>query len=523
MKKKISILITLILLISSCEMDDYSVTVKAEKEIQKQEEIVENENKTESIEEDIGKKTEENIEEITEDDEETIEEELEEDENPDENADDTVEENEVKSDLNEEIKYVSNDEENDKENNEEKNECKENSELLEEKEQKEDKKESDVSEEKIEESETVEEQNTESTEEIKENEADEQFEEIYEGPKNWTIMLYFESDVKSVKSNIAAASECKNLLSQMQTVENVTEYINSVKQKYPAEHYGLVLLNHNNSAPLLTVSSDENKNLSVMDLRRGIENSEIEKFDFIALDSNFAASIEYCYELKDCAYYLGGVEGFVEEDGFNYKKWLSKINTECTDGLVALSMLKESYASKKTRFSVIDLSKIESLVQKFNEVCELTCTKIIDDEKCRSLLETYVNGISATYCNSTICDAKYINFSDFERKIKNKYNAALKILDIEFQELIKQTVCLIEDKTYKDWVFGRYPLTIYFSSINEVNESLPFVNNYFFDSDSDEEKLLFVKEAVKYSAGDEKDSLINRLVYKKFGGINNEK
>lgn len=364
-----------------------------------------------------------------------------------------------------------------------------------------------------------------------ENSSKEQTGSVVHDEKMWTLMLYMnetEIDKNEIKFdeniNVISYSECGEFTAEINTKENLHEYINYVINNYPAQNYGLVLLNHQKTnsesgIPLLTVSSDGRRNLSVIELRKAIEMSEIDKFNFIALDTSFAASIEYCYELKNCAEYLGGVEGFVEEEGFNYKEWLSKFDSSCTDGLAALSLLKQSYSKKRNRFAAIDLSKIENLVKKLNEFCEAAIFKIVDQKQHEMVMESYVNKITAVYSDYENAEAKYLNLSDLVKKIRNKYYTVLSDLDVEFQDLIKETVCLIETKETKTWSFGKYPLTVCFCAINSNNEDLEIVNQEFYDLNIySEDVLLFIKDADKYSAGENKDSLLNKLVYKRFGG-----
>jgi hypothetical protein len=167
--------------------------------------------------------------------------------------------------------------------------------------------------------------------------------------------------------------------------DTLTNFINWGIRRYPADKYMLVLWNHGNgwkghSAPQVSargIAYDDGSGdyLTMEELRYALERSELtdsSKFELISMDACLMGTVEVAYDMKDFAKYLVFSSANVPLDGLPYDAILRNLaeNPDMTGAEFGESIVREygiSYAHHPgVTQSVIDLSKITELVEKFN-------------------------------------------------------------------------------------------------------------------------------------------------------------
>lgn len=346
-----------------------------------------------------------------------------------------------------------------------------------------------------------------------------------------TLIRLKADETNAGKSILSPVNAMNQMNYNFGSKETLLMFVEWVKEYFPSENYGMIFYNQaeiDDEAliPAFTLAKDDCSDdfLYVDEAKSALEKIFVqEKLEFTALDMNFAASLEYAAELQNVSKYLGGVEGFARNFSFDYVNWLSSIDDQCEDGKTVLMNLSETYGSIKNRFAVLDLSLTDSLLAKLNEFCIEAQKKIINSTQKQMVTEKYVNKIEARYADFSKSIVEYYNFSDFVRKIRNKYYTILTELDNELQELINQTVCNVEPKPTKSWVFGKIPFSFCYCNINEQNQEINSVPERINNSKLNDMTLEAAKKADSFYAGNQLiPSLLDRLVYENFGGNSNE-
>lgn len=154
-------------------------------------------------------------------------------------------------------------------------------------------------------------------------------------------------------------------------------------RQHPAERYGLVLWDHG-GGPAYGVCEDENTQnmISLSNLRQALC-SVCEpltmKFDFIALDACFMASVETIMALSDVTQYVWASQEIVPECGLYYKPWLEVLNKQPSLnnlelGKLAIDQFKQwcQYLDKGNdiTFSIVEIAKMPILLAELNAYLE---------------------------------------------------------------------------------------------------------------------------------------------------------
>jgi hypothetical protein len=137
----------------------------------------------------------------------------------------------------------------------------------------------------------------------------------------------------------------------------LTKFINMAAEKYPAQHYGLVLWGHgpellfDDNVPPSTPPSSR-RYFTPANLKEALEGIKLpnkeegkSKLDIIAIDACCMAQAEVAGELKGCANYLIASQDDVPDASFPYDQLLEKLKPFCKKGDVAeiSKMIPEAY------------------------------------------------------------------------------------------------------------------------------------------------------------------------------------
>lgn len=162
--------------------------------------------------------------------------------------------------------------------------------------------------------------------------------------------------------------------------KTLSDFITWTSRNYPAKKYGLIMWNHG-GGPVNGFGIDEQFNgnrlhLEEMDsaLEKAKEVTDIH-FEFIGFDACIMSSLEIADTLAPYANYLLASEDLEPSHGWNYTALLKELHIEPDmTGDRLGKIIGDSYAEEAKEksevynitFSVIDLSKIDVVVQAFN-------------------------------------------------------------------------------------------------------------------------------------------------------------
>jgi len=149
--------------------------------------------------------------------------------------------------------------------------------------------------------------------------------------------------------------------------DTLTSFINWSTEIAPAEHYALILWDHGDGVEGTCWDFSSNyDNLTISEIQRAIENSNVDKFDLIGFDACLMSDIDVAFGLKDVTDFLVMSQAEEPATGWNYSKWLSIFNytsnpsTELLAKAVALTY--GHFYRYPVTMSVIDTSKTDELL-----------------------------------------------------------------------------------------------------------------------------------------------------------------
>ena len=288
----------------------------------------------------------------------------------------------------------------------------------------------------------------------------------------------------------------------MGSAETLDAFIRYAKNYYPAEHYAIVIWGHgtgyrfeNNPSSSRAVALDENSGtyLPMPELRKAVSSAAGDNvFDFIGFDTCFAASLEEVYELKDCGKYFAGTASVQMVSGWDYTKWLGAVSPDFETGLDVARALEQQYLeSNDDTFSIVDLSKVEELVNDFNVFTSLASTLVCKESDAEYLKDSLMNKCRTYRVTGSHSNPVYVDMYDMLCKL-SEWHSRLAPTGIELREKMFKTVLLRgESKTKK------CPLGIFLCSVDTSNQIGPY-SSYYVNGSGAVGQCSFVQDIVNY-------------------------
>jgi len=300
---------------------------------------------------------------------------------------------------------------------------------------------------------------------------------------------------------------------QQDSSQNVINFMQFIKDNYPAKHYALIMWNHGfgildpKHKPTLEdefawdVEPDEpgvicvdgvcpikninnnliSENLNHVNhryLHRGfmfnsnksfINNAQMvrafkeikekvlgNKLDILGTDCCKMSMLEVAYQIKDYANYLVGSQNCELIDGWNYNGLFNNFNKDNITPVEVLSFITQSYSdyykqnTKENSYtlSAIDLSKINNLVNNFNDIIVTCKSSMLKHKQEFSKLIFDARENSLHMCSSSYyrdLGSFYLNLLESICKLELDGACAqcakdLKILLIKGLEILKETI-----------------------------------------------------------------------------------
>lgn len=323
--------------------------------------------------------------------------------------------------------------------------------------------------------------------------------------------------IASKKLGIVRGSDVNLNVAKSETLSN---FISFCRKNFPAKHDALVIWGHGSGWRNVPYNDAEKKSRAVAfddesrqfmplpSLAQAIEMQCSEKkLDLIGMDTCFGLELEVLYELKDCAQWFAGVEGFEDADGWQYAKWFSSFDfaSENDGSQMGLALEKQFIEKNDTNFGLIDLSKMEGLFEKFESFCENAAGVIKDAGSRKRVLETIRNKVINFYVAGADSDV-VVDVLGFAKLLVSE-DPSLSVLSAQLVSSVKEAVV-----TGRSYVVDRYPLGIYLCAVNSENEFQSDFSKLYINGADVEGQTKFVKESKWYVPSVERrGSVLDRL------------
>jgi hypothetical protein len=196
-------------------------------------------------------------------------------------------------------------------------------------------------------------------------------------------------------SNIGRYLVAENDLQQLESLPQqnmvepatLTDFINYAYERYPADHYGIVMWDHG-AGPVFGYGVDDNyssqDSLYIDELAQALKNSAAARqpFEFIGFDSCLMSTIEIASLLAPYGHYLISSQELEPGQGWDYTSWLNALgasptmNGEAIGKAVSDSFIKfyenTDQGGIPLLLSVIDMSKTQPVVKALEDLVGAT-------------------------------------------------------------------------------------------------------------------------------------------------------
>ena len=144
------------------------------------------------------------------------------------------------------------------------------------------------------------------------------------------------------------------------------------------------------------------------------------KFDIIAFDANFSASIEMAYALASCADYMVASEDVIVAEGYPYAHILQQLAVKNLNALDCAQLMVTVYGqdyfdSLYYTLSAIDLNALDSLIDNCNAVAKLLEYQLMGEKGAK------VKGVIKRCINKNSCPSfdqgSYIDLGQFYKNL----------------------------------------------------------------------------------------------------------
>lgn len=191
--------------------------------------------------------------------------------------------------------------------------------------------------------------------------------------------LYIEKDADLKKINSPVLAELGR--TNMADSQVMADFIKFSMEKFPAEHYALIISDHGGGWLGAVYDESHGKMMSMPDIRKGIEmgiSGKRDKLDVLGFDACMMANTEVAFEMKDCASYMAGSENNEGFHGWPYTQLLTRSALNKLERVMRgkLNISPESFARKIIETASTDHENLPTLsamdLSKMNQVAEAT-------------------------------------------------------------------------------------------------------------------------------------------------------
>jgi hypothetical protein len=259
--------------------------------------------------------------------------------------------------------------------------------------------------------------------------------------------------------------------------ETLKDFVQWAIQKYPAEHYMLVLWDHGGGfrSGGLTEAKDIcwdynfglNSRITMPELEEAlafVQSLLGKKIDLIGMDACYMAMVEVAYQIKDCAQIMVTSEDSIPGDGWQYDCILENLvtNPDQSTRQFASEIVNcyyQQYAGSAidVTLSAVDLTGMDLLAGEIsvlaNQIINDHATPRNNYREARNASQQYPPGLGL----------EYIDLKDFVNQLKD-YTSNYKVLNVaeEINQLLQPGNIIFSNTHYGSSVKNSHGLSIYF-------------------------------------------------------------
>lgn len=324
----------------------------------------------------------------------------------------------------------------------------------------------------------------------------------------------------------------------------LSNFISFSRQRYPAEHYGLIIWGHGTGW-----RSEIDEEISELGVYKGFAYDETSKtymtlqqtgialknglmgtkLDFLGFDTCFGGEIEVAYELKNYGDYFIGTEGLLMSNGWNYETLFNSFQNEGSGTAVAfcsavMEQFEKQYAySNRASISVLRMDKVQQLFDAFDSFCGKVSAQITTStlrDEILNVLYSDLNCKTESYSYGTTGNDIYLDVYSMCSNLNDYFHS--KDPDGSLYPEVFTAYNLFAEAdtaTYESsWAADRSRggLGVYFSTLREGNLlSVTYPAGYVKNKIT--EQLSFVQDSQGYVPDEVSGiSLLNQLFYKSY-------
>lgn len=320
----------------------------------------------------------------------------------------------------------------------------------------------------------------------------------------------------------------------------LSNFISFSKQRYPAEHYGLIIWGHGTGWRNIEELEPETNlfkgfafdetsktymtlHQMAMALKNGLNG---QKLDLLGFDTCFGGELEVVYELKEYAEYFVGSEGLLMSSGWNYEALFSGFQNEGSGTTQALctsiiDQFRKQYGySNRASIVQVKMDEVQKLFTTFDNLClkvaeKITSAKIRDD--LLKLLYSSKDCITESYSYGTSGNDIYLDIFSMAQTFSSYFNSNSEEtpeIQVAFEDFITADSATIQQSWASDRERGG--LGVYFSSLRDGN-LLAVTYPAAYIRDKTVEQILFVKDSQGYVPNNQaENSLLQNLFFKTY-------
>ncbi|MCD4785535.1 MAG: hypothetical protein K8T10_17070 [Candidatus Eremiobacteraeota bacterium] len=282
----------------------------------------------------------------------------------------------------------------------------------------------------------------------------------------------------------------------MASPKELADFIKFGMEKYPAEHYALIISDHGGAWRGAVSDYGHYRDMTTPQIKEGLDLAQKDtgrQIDVLGFDACLMASTEVAYELRDNAKYMVASENNEGADGWPYVPLLTKKNLQNLDGALKqkLDISPEALAKKIvddasdswaiSTISATDLSKMPNL----KDACNSLAKQILKTDTPNEVLRKIAQKTKSFYGYKDL-----YHFAEQISESKDIKDETLKAYGKLVMTTVKRAVIAEEHSVFKRNIHGlnaeipdsnkvdwRYP-KLQFAKDTQWDEAMNKINEY---------------------------------------------
>ena len=366
---------------------------------------------------------------------------------------------------------------------------------------------------------------------------------------------------KRISCNMLGLSDDTDSELNMSDPNVLRNVLNFATKAYPAENYGLVIWGHGTgwrgygtaavpehdlsceqslSPAVKAVAIDDYSSsyMTIAQMHEAISASPFGssgtagKLGFLGFDTCYGALLETAWEFRNDAKYMVGSENSVPSNGWNYQTFLDsavtapssqsgtltpEILAECAKASFAEQYKNLSYAT----ISVVNLSNVGDLKQKFENFLELVVSGVSSREEAQNLLDCIMDDVlSFSYVG--YASDMFLDMYSFVKKVHAAKDVIFSDQTVISQMEYRQSSFVTAlNKAVSSWSGDNSRnnrLGIYFSPVSASGEPVATYSTAYIKNSGDLNQSAFVNDSVNWvpTKNCTDNTMLNKIFFTEF-------